>query len=274
MSEFEKWFESKKNDDFSNKIIKHEQIKKFLYAVKDLLFPGYDDYIEDLKNYLDLKLSEVRKTLLDLLCETELIEPICECGTHECIIDNFLEKLPEVDRLLNTDIEAIYSGDPAANSTKEIIICYPGFRAIFTYRIAHILYDLNIPILPRALSEYAHSKTGIDIHPGAKIKNHFCIDHGTGIVIGETAEIGEHVKIYQGVTLGALSLAKGQALKGNKRHPSIKDYVTIYSGASIFGGETVIGSHTTIGSNAYITSSVDEYMLVTIDGMMKKKVKH
>ena len=155
---------------------------------------------------------------------------------------------------------------------KEIIICYPGLKAIVTYRIAHILYDMNIPILPRALSEYAHSKTGIDIHPGAKIDESFFIDHGTGIVIGQTCEIGKRVKIYQGVTLGALSLRKGHELEGTKRHPTIMDDVTIYSGASIFGGETIIGKNTTVGSNAFITSSVEDNMTVTIKGQKEKKI--
>ena len=141
------------------------------------------------------------------------------------------------------------------------------------HRIAHALHLLGIPILPRALSEYAHSKTGIDIHPASTIGKYFFIDHGTGIVIGETCVIGEHVKIYQGVTLGALSLREGQKLKGTKRHPTIMDNVTIYSGASIFGGETIIGENTTIGSSAFITSSVESNMIVTIQGQKKKHIK-
>ena len=157
---------------------------------------------------------------------------------------------------MNFDLDAIYDGDPAANSRSEIILCYPGFFAIFIYRIAHELTKLSVPILPRVLSEFAHSKTGIDIHPEAEIGHHFFIDHGTGIVIGQTTKIGNYVKIYQGVTLGALSLKDAQKLKTKKRHPTILDNVTIYSEASIFGGETIIGPNVTIRSNSFITESV------------------
>lgn len=159
---------------------------------------------------------------------------------------------------MQEDIQAIDEGDPACEDPQEIILCYPGFYAIFIYRIAHELAKLEVPILPRVLSEHAHSKTGIDIHPKAQIGHYFCIDHGTGIVIGETTIIGNHVKLYQGVTLGALSLREGKRLKGSKRHPTILDGVTIYSEASIFGGDTIIGPNVTIKSNAFITSSVTE----------------
>nr|MDE5566362.1 hypothetical protein [Anaeroplasmataceae bacterium] len=169
---------------------------------------------------------------------------------------DFILELPKIDQLLKSDLEAIYDGDPACNLIEEIILCYPGFLAIFIYRIAHILYEQKILLLPRIMTEYAHSKTGIDIHPGATIGHHFMIDHGTGIVIGQTTIIGNYVKIYQGVTLGALSLKAGQRLKGIKRHPTISDGVTIYSSASIFGGQTIIGPNVTIKSNAFITSSV------------------
>lgn len=168
----------------------------------------------------------------------------------------FLERLPEVRALLSTDLEAAFEGDPAANSMDEIIIAYPGLQAIMTNRIAHVLFELKVPLIPRIMTEYAHSRTGIDIHPGATIGRYFFIDHGTGIVVGETTVIGDYVKIYQGVTLGALSTRGGQSLRGKRRHPTIEDRVTIYSGASVLGGDTVIGHDAVIGGNAFITSSI------------------
>lgn len=173
------------------------------------------------------------------------------------ITDAFLKKIPYVRELVETDVQAAFEGDPAAYNYNEIILCYPGLRAIVTNRIAHELFILGVPIIPRMMTEYAHSRTGIDIHPGATIGKYFFIDHGTGIVVGETTIIGEYVKVYQGVTIGALSTRGGQSLKGAKRHPTIEDRVTIYAGASILGGETVIGHDAVIGSNAFITSSVE-----------------
>jgi len=168
--------------------------------------------------------------------------------------DRFFSNTPELYRILNTDIEALLAGDPAARTRFEIIRAYPGFYAISFYRIAHALFDLNIPLLPRIITEYAHSKTGIDIHPAAEIGEHFFIDHGTGIVIGETTIIGDHVKLYQGVTLGALSVDK--AMASVKRHPTVEDHVIIYSGATILGGETIIGHNSIIGGNVWLTKSV------------------
>ena len=168
----------------------------------------------------------------------------------------FFRAIPDVRAIAQTDVEAFYAGDPAAFSVDEIIFCYPGLFAITVYRLAHILYDLGVPVLPRITSEHAHSITGIDIHPGATIGKYFFIDHGTGIVVGETTIIGDHVKIYQGVTLGALTTRGGQSLRGKKRHPTIEDHVTIYAGASILGGTTVIGRECVIGSNVFITHSI------------------
>ena len=168
----------------------------------------------------------------------------------------FLERLPEIRALLQTDLEAFYDGDPAATSLDEIIIAYPGIFAIMVNRAAHVLFELKVPLIPRIMTEHAHSRTGIDIHPGATIGRHFFIDHGTGIVIGETTVIGDDVKIYQGVTLGALSTRGGQSLRGKRRHPTIGDRVTIYSGASVLGGDTVIGHDAVIGGSAFITSSI------------------
>lgn len=173
------------------------------------------------------------------------------------ITDEFIGKIPAVRALVETDVQAAYEGDPAAYNYNEIILCYPGLRAIVINRIAHELFVLGVPIIPRMMTEHAHSLTGIDIHPGATIGKYFFIDHGTGIVIGETTIIGEYVKVYQGVTIGALSTRGGQSLKGAKRHPTIEDRVTIYAGASILGGQTVIGHDAVIGSNAFITSSVE-----------------
>lgn len=268
---FNKWIKEKKNGKVENDTIKHEDLKSFIKDCNALFFPGYVEIVCDLNKYIDKKIEDVKDDLKRLLTCINDIEAMNEyCGDYECVIETFLNKLPEVEWLIKTDVQALFDGDPAAKSEKEIIICYPGLKAIVTHRIAHILYEMNIPLLPRALSEYAHSKTGIDIHPGAQIGPYFFIDHGTGIVIGETTKIGKNVKIYQGVTLGALSLSKGHDLYGSKRHPTISDNVTIYSGASIFGGETVIGKNCTIGSSAYIVSSVEEDTIVTIEGQIKK----
>jgi serine O-acetyltransferase len=172
----------------------------------------------------------------------------------------FRDALPELYNILVTDASAICNGDPAASSVEEVIISYPGFYAIMIYRIAHVLDLLSIPFIPRMLTEYAHGKTGIDINPKAKIGSSFCIDHGTGIVIGETAEIGNSVKMYQGVTLGALSVSKSWA--GNKRHPTIEDNVTLYAGCTILGGETVIGHDSVVGGNVWLIHSVEPHSLV------------
>ncbi|MDO5477042.1 MAG: serine acetyltransferase [Eubacteriales bacterium] len=168
----------------------------------------------------------------------------------------FLERIPHIRALVNTDMQASYEGDPAAFSKDEIVLCYPGLLASTVNRLAHELFLLGVPLIPRMMTEYAHSKTGIDIHPGATIGEFFFMDHGTGIVVGETSVIGRHVKVYQGVTIGALSTRGGQRLRGAKRHPTIEDNVTIYAGASILGGETTIGEGSVIGSNVFITSSV------------------
>ena len=176
----------------------------------------------------------------------------------------FFEKIPALRAVIQTDVEAAFDGDPAATSMDEIIFCYPGLYAITVYRLAHVLYTLEVPMIPRMMTEHAHGITGIDIHPGATVGKYFFIDHGTGIVIGETTVIGENVKVYQGVTLGALSTRGGQSLRGKRRHPTIEDNVTIYAGASILGGDTVIGKGCVIGSNVFITSSIEPGTTVTI----------
>jgi len=188
-------------------------------------------------------------------CDREAVE----------IVSRFLDRIPAIRDLLATDVQAAFDGDPAAQSTDETIFCYPGLFAIFVQRMAHPFYEMRVPLLPRIMTEYAHSLTGIDIHPGAKLGRGLLIDHGTGVVIGETTEIGNNVKIYQGVTLGALAPAFGQRLRGQKRHPTIEDDVTIYSGATILGGGTIIGRGALIGGNVFITSSVPPLNQVSAD---------
>ena len=174
-----------------------------------------------------------------------------------------LEKIPWLREILQTDLQAAAAGDPAAESYEEIRLCYPGFYAITIYRLAHELYCLQVPLLPRMMTELAHARTGIDIHPGACIADHFFIDHGTGVVIGQTAIIGRGVKLYQGVTLGSRSTRGGQRLRGCKRHPTLQDYVTVYANATILGGDTVIGTNATIGANAFVVKSVAPGSIVT-----------
>lgn len=224
-------------NDLPNK----EKIYKFASLIRDLMFPNYFNLVSDIDT-------------LEKECHYYFNNYISNDQNKENI---FFEKIKEIYNLLLHDLEMTYNSDPACTSIEEPLISYPGMHAIITYRIAHILYDLDLKMLARIISEQAHSKTGIDIHPGAQIGDYFFIDHGTGIVIGETTIIGHHVKIYQGVTLGALSLSRGQALKGQKRHPTIGSFVTIYSGASILGGNTTIGDNTIIGSNVFITKSIE-----------------
>jgi serine O-acetyltransferase len=188
------------------------------------------------------------------------------------IASRFMTGLSEIQTMLQNDAQAIADGDPAAVSVNQVIRTYPGFLAIAYYRIAHNFYNLGVPLLPRILTEYAHTKTGIDIHPNAEIGSNFCIDHGTGIVIGETTKVGNNVKIYQGVTLGALSVAKEMAKM--KRHPTIEDHVVIYAGATILGGNTVIGSHSIIGGNVWLTESVPPYSRVYHKPQIKVRVEN
>jgi len=238
-------------------------VVELMGKLRSLLFPGYFD-----DNRPEALLKQARHLLLRLLTrkkEREHKEKAVK------LTMDFLAKLPKIRASLATDVEAAFDSDPAASGKEEIIVSYPGIYAISVYRLAHELYLLNIPMLPRIMTEYAHSITGIDIHPGAQIGDYFFIDHGTGIVIGETTIIGEHVKVYQGVTLGALSTKGGQNLKGKKRHPTVEDYVTIYSGASIFGGDTVIGKNSVLGSNVFVTESVPADSKLSINDKFKKQ---
>ncbi len=243
--------------------------------LKSIVFPGYfrnSPYkVYTIRNNVTMLLEDVTYNLIRQITlvlrylpeyrdeETEVREL-----RAEQIVFAFFEKIPKIREYIETDVQAAFDGDPAAFNKEEIIFSYPGLYAIFVNRIAHELFLLGVPLIPRIMTEYAHSQTGIDIHPGATIGKYFFIDHGTGIVIGETTVIGENVKVYQGVTLGALSTRGGQKLKNKKRHPTIEDNVTIYSGASILGGETVIGKNVVIGGNAFITHSVDPGAKVSI----------
>ena len=197
-------------------------------------------------------------------------EPDARCAPDQVqqradeIMVAFFAELPNIQRILLTDVQALYDGDPAAGSKEEVIFAYPGLYAIYVYRVAHVLYEQKVPIIPRIMTELAHSGTGIDIGAGARIGEYFFIDHGTGVVIGETTEIGDHVKIYQGVTLGALSTRGGQRLAGVKRHPTIEDNVTIYSNASVLGGETVIGEGSVIAGSTFVTFSVPPHSRVSV----------
>lgn len=216
--------------------------------------------IEDVMFHLNRQIALALRYLPAYEKETqEVVEAVAED-----ISVTFFQKLPKIREYLEMDLQAAFDGDPATGSKEEILLSYPGFFAITVNRLAHELFLLNVPLVPRTMTEYAHSITGIDIHPGATIGKYFFIDHGTGVVIGETTIIGDYVKVYQGVTLGALSTRGGQLLRGSRRHPTIEDRVTIYSGASILGGETVIGHDSVIGSNAFITKSLPPETRVSI----------
>ena len=216
-------------------------------------------------------LEEIYETLSEqtaiALMKVEKYAGMNELQRHaaaEELVRQFLKTLPRIRAYLKMDVEAAYDGDPAAYNNDEVVLSYPGLYAIMVNRLAHELFLLNIPMIPRIMTEHAHSLTGIDIHPGATIGKYFFIDHGTGVVIGETTTIGDHVKIYQGVTLGALSTRGGQVLKSKKRHPTIENGVTIYSGASILGGDTVIGEDVIVGGNSFITKSIPAGSRVSI----------
>ena len=231
--------------------------------LRRIVFPGYfkdKSYrIYNAKHNLSMLIEDVMFNLnqqITLVLRNAGQEEAEAKENAQCICLEFFRQIPQVRAMVQTDLEASYEGDPAATGMAEIIFAYPGLFAITVYRLAHVLYTLNVPMLPRIMTEHAHSITGIDIHPGATIGKYFFIDHGTGIVVGETTVIGENVKIYQGVTLGALSTRGGQSLRGKRRHPTIEDRVTIYAGASVLGGDTVIGRDSVIGSNAFITSSI------------------
>lgn len=234
----------------------NEKIAEWVLKLLCLMFPERADCPAASPEDLAAEFADMETMLLRILHATHA----CDTCDNDAKAGEFFRDLPRLYKVLDSDIEAILAGDPAAHSRFEVIRAYPGFFAICFYRIAHALHSLEIPLLPRIITEYAHSKTGIDIHPGARIGEYFFIDHGTGIVIGETCVIGNHVKLYQGVTLGALSVDKSMAF--TKRHPTVEDHVIIYSGATILGGETVIGHHSVIGGNVWLTKSVPPHSTV------------
>lgn len=246
--------------------------------LRELLFPGFFSRVRVDPVNFRYAIGQVATSLFDLLSEQvqrsirhecfrlQLECTDCEDRGYRAAL-HVLEKIPDLRRVLAADIRATFDGDPAARTTDEIVYSYPGLQAIAVYRVAHLLYKLDIPMLPRMMTEYMHGVTGIDIHPGAVIGEGFVIDHGTGVVIGETAEVGNGVRIYQGVTLGALSLPKGAGdrYRGKKRHPTIEDDVIIYSGATILGGNTVVGARSLIGGSVWLTESVPPDTRVMIE---------
>lgn len=252
-----------------------EIIIEMVEKIRNIVFPGYFKNrtyrVYTVRNNTTMLLEDVLFNLIRQISIVLRYVPEYEKSDEKTISNEaeklalkFLKTIPKIREYADTDVQAAFNGDPAAFNKDEIIISYPGLFAVLVNRIAHELYLLNIPLIPRIMTEYAHSATGIDIHPGATIGKYFFIDHGTGIVIGETTIIGDNVKIYQGVTLGALSTRGGQSLKNKKRHPTIEDNVTIYSGASILGGETVVGKNVVVGGNAFITRSIPEGAKVSI----------
>lgn len=247
------------------RVPKKSEIIDLVNELQRVMFPGYfgteNTAYVSLDNFAGCSLAviyeKMNKQIRTALAYTEDKKDEQDIRERaENLTRTFLEKLPYIQEMLWKDVEAEYDGDPAANSKEEIIFCYPGIFAIFVYRIAHELYELQVPFIPRIMTEYAHGETGIDINPGAKIGEYFFIDHGTGIVIGETTVIGNHVKIYQGVTLGALSTQKGQGLSGVKRHPTIEDNVVIYANTTILGGETVVGENSVVAGNTFVVNSI------------------
>lgn len=259
----------------SNTLPNADTIIEIISLLRELLFPGYFGKQNISHETMEYRIGDVLIQLHEKL--SEQIERVLRHHAYkqadfkgnvrqesEKITYEFLSKIPAIRAVLATDVQSAYDGDPAAKDTDEIIFSYPGIFAISVYRLAHELYVLNVPLLPRMMTEHAHSVTGIDIHAGATIGSWFFIDHGTGVVIGETTVIGDRVKIYHGVTLGALSTRGGQSLNGVKRHPTLEDDVTVYSGASILGGETVIGREVVIGSNVFISTSVPAGARVTV----------
>lgn len=252
-----------------------EVVIEIVEKLRNIVFPGYfknKTYrVYTVRNNTTMLLEDVLFNLIRQISivlryvpEYEKTDEKTIASEAEKLALRFFETIPKIREYADTDVQAAFNGDPAAFNKDEIIISYPGLFAVLVNRIAHELYLLGVPLIPRIMTEYAHSETGIDIHPGATIGKYFFIDHGTGIVIGETMIIGDNVKIYQGVTLGALSTRGGQALKSKKRHPTIEDNVTIYSGASILGGETVVGKNVVVGGNAFITKSIPEGAKVSI----------
>ncbi len=254
------------NDEFYNHLLNkphqvkaipsNQEIADWALNIIYLLYPEQANDVYNSLNELKQQVAKLQQDLFSIIGASSSFNN----SQGQQLAARFFDNLPGLYNVLNTDIQAIYNGDPAARTEFEVIRTYPGFYAICFYRIAHVLFNFEIPLVPRILTEHAHSQTGIDIHPSAVIGEYFHIDHGTGIVIGETTTIGRYVKIYQGVTLGALSVRK--SLAGSKRHPTVEDSVVIYSGATILGGDTVVGHHSVIGGNVWLTHSVAPFSTV------------
>lgn len=259
----------KKYEDHQCMLPLKDESRKFIDKFLKLAFPQYSEKsfekIEEIESAAILLMYDLKKLVGSVIEDKREVDQT---------VDQYASALPEIIRKLDKDAEAIFNGDPAAKNQDEVILAYPGFFAITIYRLSHELYLLGVPVIPRILSEYAHERSGIDIHPGAEIGESFCIDHGTGIVIGETTIIGSRVKIYQGVTLGAVSVDK--SLASQKRHPTIEDDVIIYAQAVILGGETVIGRNSVVGGNAWVTESVppDSVVLHKSEVRLKFNGKH
>ncbi len=253
-------------------------IVNILDQVRELLFPGYFGLKEltpdNVSDHVSGLLERLGPELTEQINHCLYVDRRCElCDTPDThpeeapqLTQKFFERIPKIRAMLALDAQAGYDGDPAAKSIEEVIYCYPGFYAVTVYRVAHELLELGVPLIPRIMTEYAHSLTGCDIHPGANIGKSFFIDHATGVVVGETTRIGDNVKVYQGVTLGALSFPKderGRVIKGRQRHPTIEDNATIYANATILGGQTVIGKGVTVGGNTFVTKSITDNSLVS-----------
>ncbi len=244
------------------------EVHRFTDSVLQMLFPQFADQSYTNPETIEAELYQLRDDGEKLLTDIEPNLP----ASAAVLANQFAESLPRIYELLMKDARAMSDGDPAATGPNEVILAYPGFYAIAIYRIAHRLCELGVPLIPRLLTEYAHQKTGIDIHPGATIGEYFCIDHGTGIVIGQTTVIGNHVKIYQGVTLGALSVDK--TLAGVKRHPTIQDNVVIYAGATILGGHVTVGHDSIIGGNVWLTETIKPFSKVYHKNQIKVSGSH
>ena len=261
---------------------KHEVIVEAIRDLKEIIYPGFrrreglhfgnityhvGDLIDRLHDRLTEQIARALRHDDRVSPESAPDDADYEAKGQQLTID-FLHRLPTIRRILATDVQAAYDGDPACKHADEVVFCYPGLEAITVYRLAHELVKLNVPFIPRMMAEWAHQETGIDIHPGANIDEYFFIDHGTGVVIGETCDIGKHVKLYQGVTLGALSFdtdADGALVRGRKRHPTIEDHVVIYANATVLGGRTIVGRGSVVGSSVWLTRSVDPFTTVTIE---------
>lgn len=263
----------------------YKVISASIEALKEIIYPGYrrreglhhgnivyhvGNLVDELHDKLTTQIARAlqHEARVDNNIDCEEADKVDFEALGQAITIDFLSKLPALRKVLATDVQAAYDGDPACNNLDEVIFCYPGLEAVTIFRIAHELWQLKVPFIPRMMTEWAHQQTGIDIHPGAVIGNYFFIDHGTGVVIGATCEIGEHVKLYQGVTLGALSFATdgdGQLVRHSKRHPTLGDRVVIYANATVLGGKTIIGDNSVIGSSVWLTRSVEPRTTVILE---------